>query len=243
MTLIILPVHNESKTIQESLMTLLNWCQKNMPQAQIMFIDDWSTDDTFKKVSELKKPKVKCVRNQFDPGKGSALKTAYLMSDWIYKMDENDLIVFMDGDGQINPQEIRTFLNLMDTYDADVVIGNKRHLYSSISYNVIRKVVSSCYNALIRFLFDIGYQDTQCGIKIFRKYALDKVIHKVSVKRFAFDLELIVALRAMGMRVVDAPVKVTKQLNAGSVNYVNIKQTFKDTIEIWKKRNRGFYNG
>ena len=105
----------------------------------------------------------------------------------------------------------------------------------------MRRIVSKTYNTLIQFLFQIRYQDTQCGIKLFKKHALDSVINKVNVKQYAFDLELIVALRDSKFRVVDAPVKVKKQENIGSVSLKSILKTFVDTCIIWIKKKKGFY--
>jgi hypothetical protein len=147
----------------------------------------------------------------------------------------------MDGDGQIDPSEIKTFLNLMNLYNADVVIGNKRHIYSNTEYGLIRRIVSRGYNLMTKFLFGTSFDDTQCGIKLFQKRALDSVINKVNVKQYAFDMELIIALKEMRFRVIDAPVNIKKQANAGSVKVKTIIRTFIDTVIIWLKVKRGYY--
>ena len=133
-------------------------------------------------------------------------------------------------------------MRLLELYDADVVIGNKRHRYSTTRYNLVRRVVSSTYNRITNLLFGIRLQDTQCGIKMFKRYALDKVIEKVNAKRYAFDLELMLALRHSNYRIVDSPVYIKKQENNGSVNFRNIFQTAFDTFIIWIKYMKGFYN-
>jgi len=239
MTLIILPVRNEASMIQNTISTLLKWCKGNLSDFEILFIDDGSTDDTFQIIR--KNTKVKVYKNVFERGKGSALKVGCVYSTFLYAAKDDDNIIFMDGDGQIEPQEINTMLNIMTFYNSDVVIANKRHIYSNIFYTKAREIVSKSYNLLVRFLFDLRHEDTQCGLKIFKKKVLDDVISKVSIKRFAFDLELIVALRQMGYRVADSPVKIKKQLNQGSVSIQNIIRTFIDTLIIWYKYKKGFY--
>jgi len=240
--LIILPVKNESENIEKNLNHLLKWCGKNLKDTfEILVIDDWSSDATLDQVVRMGKEKIRAFSNRFDCGKGSALKTGYIFSSLVYSLYDNDSIVFMDGDGQIDPAGISTMFKIMDLYSADVVIGNKRHTFSNTDYPIMRRIVSKGYNWMIRVLFGIKYQDTQCGIKIFKKGALDWVIDKVNVKRYAFDLELIVALRENKFRVADAPVRVKKQTNSGSVHFRSILRTFIDTLIVWVKKKKGFY--
>ena len=242
MLLIILPVKNEATRIKKTALDLFRFCNdKYEHDFKILFIDDGSTDNTIKNILELENPLIKVLKNQFDRGKGSSLKSGFIISNLVFILEDDDVICFMDGDGQINPQDIKTLLNIMELNSADVVIGNKRHTFSSVRYSLKRRIVSMVYNSLIRFLFGFNYQDTQCGIKIFKKYALDRIIENITIKKFAFDLELIVALREMSLRVADAPVTIKEQLNTGSVTLQSIHNTFIDTLSIWNRKRKGFY--
>lgn len=241
MIYIISPFHNEARTIENFKQRLVEFCMKNFTEYKIIFVNDKSGDNSEALLRHGQS--VTIVRNRFDGGKGSALKVGYLLAEERFAMQDEDLIVFMDSDGQIKPQEIITFLKILSFYDADIVIGNKRHEYSSIKYTPLRNVVSFVYNKIINILFGLSLRDTQCGLKIFRRAALDKVIEKVNVKRYAFDLELMVALRDSDFRIVDAPVFIGSQLNSGSVNFKNIIQTALDTVRIWVKRQKGYYRG
>lgn len=238
MILIILPVKNEAKTIIETAKSLKDYIKKDQ---EVLFIDDGSTDGTFQRLYLFNHPRIRVIKNRFDGGKGSALKAGYLMSEFMYKMNADDLICFLDGDGQIEPSEINTLLNVMKFYNSDVAIGNKRHKYSVSHYSTTRRLISEIYNLLIRILFDIKFEDTQCGIKIFKKDVLQNVISKINIKRLAFDLELLVALRENHFRIADAPVTVKMQVNRGSIGFWAVMNTFFDTIKIWVKKNRGDY--
>lgn len=241
MILIILPVHNESKTIEKTVFDLNEWCASELQEEyKIFFVDDGSTDDTFKKLQAFN-GKIKSIQNKFDQGKGSALKVGYIYTTLIFNAPIESKVFFMDGDGQIDPKEIKTFLNLMNLYSADAVIGNKRHLYSSANYGALRSFVSKSLNFIVKILFNINFADTQCGIKLFKKSFLDRVIGKVSNKRYVFDIELILAMRAIGARIADAPVTIKKQINSGSVNIKNIFLTFFDVIYIFLRWKNGAY--
>jgi glycosyltransferase involved in cell wall biosynthesis len=241
MTLFILPVFNEEWNIVNTIETLLNWCNENLPKNyNILFIDDNSTDSTFATIKSI--DGVSVYRNVFDKGKGSALKAGYVYSSFLYKIKDNDTIIFLDGDGQIEPKEVSTMMNVMALYNSDVVIGNKRHLYSHTHYSLLRNIISRTYNLMVRMMFGFDYRDTQGGLKIFKKSALDAVIHKVTNKKYAFDVELIVALRKSVLRVADAPIHVKTATNAGSVSLINIIKTFIDTIIICYNYLKGIYN-
>ena len=151
MNLIILPVFNEEKTIRKTIDHLYLWCHAYFPlnEFQLVLINDGSTDRTLEICKDFDHGNVLAINNMFDRGKGSALKTAYVLSTQIFNMADNDNIIFLDGDGQINPKEIQVHFNIMKLYNADVVIGNKRHKYSMTKYTATRRLISHTYNKII----------------------------------------------------------------------------------------------
>lgn len=172
--------------------------------------------------------------DDFHKGKGFAIKEGL-------KAAECGYVVFMDADMQIPPYELKSFFKVMELYNADVVVGNKRHPYSNITYTLRRKIISNGYRLLCNLLFNLHIKDTQCGFKLFKKEVLDLVIDKIKTDRYAFDLELLIAIKENGFRIVDAPVYVKKQINKGSIAYKNIWETFVDTLKIWVLKNKGWY--
>ena len=64
---------------------------------------------------------------------------------------------------------------------------------------------------------------------------------KLVTNRYATDLEIIIALRENGFRVVDAPVYVKKQTNRGSVKLDSVLSILADTFKIWWLKNKGWY--
>jgi len=167
-------------------------------------------------------------------GKGHALKDA------IPHITE-EYTLFMDADLQIPPQEINAFFKTMELYDADAVIGNKHHPYSNIEYTLWRKIVSMGYKLFVRMLFNLHIKDTQCGFKLFKSEPLKLILDKLVTNRYSTDLEIIVALKENGFRVVDAPVYVKRQVNKGSVSLDSVKTMITDTVRIWWKKQLGFY--
>lgn len=224
MIFIILPVHNEEKHIRDTAQKLMFWIGSNY---QIIYVNDHSTDNTFNELKGL--DGIVLLDNTYPPGKGSALKYGFD----IINTQENDLIIFLDGDGQIPFRNIEVLLDVFFArIDADVVIGNKR---DTCKYSFKRRIVSKSYNFLVRKLFNFSFTDTQCGIKLFKASVLKEVMPMIKSNKFAFDIELLVELKKKGFKIYDVPVTITKQLNSGSVNIKNILETFSDTLKIYFK--------
>jgi len=232
---VIVPAHNEEQHIAQNISVIISTLYGLGITYEIIVIDDCSDDDTYLATDKVSRERgVVIYRKVKQQGKGAAIKTGW-------KMATGEYCLVIDADLQIKPIEIKTFIKLLDLYDADVVIGNKRHCYSNVEYPLRRRIVSYCYNLMNRIIFGISLRDTQCGFKLFKKSALDMVMDKVLVKRFAFDLEVMVALHDNKVRIVDAPVYVEKSTSAGSVNAENIFNTLKDTLAVFVRRQKGWY--
>lgn len=125
------------------------------------------------------------------------------------------LVTFIDSDMEIAPEEIGRMAGLLDLYEADVVVGSKRHALSEVHYPWARRVQSLAYQLLVRMLFRVRVRDTQTGLKMFRREVADRVVGAALVKRFAFDLELLVLASHFGYkRIIECPVKIDYQFHS-----------------------------
>lgn len=237
MIYIFLPVHNEEKTVKTTIEKLQMLFPPTEKIATIIFIDDHCTDMTIDIVGFYKD--INVIKNHGLPGKGSAIR--YALKNSLFK-NMADIIVLLDGDGQIQPYDIITGLKMIDRYCCSVAIGNKRHKYSLLRYGIFRRVTSKAYNILVNILFKINLDDTQCGLKLIRSHCLLEILPKLSVNGFAYDIEMLIALKSVDMRIVDFPIEMTKQHNKGSVNIKNIFETFFDTIKVFIRFKKGIYN-
>ena len=96
--IVIIPIKDERNTIRETVKHIRNYLDSNYKDYNILIIDDGSTDGTDKVLQELTDEKIRTFPNNFDNGKGSALKTGYIISTLIYSQQPYDSIIFMDGD-------------------------------------------------------------------------------------------------------------------------------------------------
>lgn len=229
---IIIPCFNEERVIARTIDSV----REVFPEANIIVVNDGSTDDTDLVLRYGEDKDITYYSKSHQQGKGWALKSGFKLTTY------SDYVAFLDADLQIEPSELLTFMNVLKLYNADGVIGNKSHQYSNVQYSFIRRLVSKLYHALIKFLFGIPLNDTQCGLKIFKRDKIAPIMDRLLAKRFAFDLELLVALRVNNVRIADAPVYVKPSTDRGSVSWSSIVLTLIDTLAIKYRQMKGWYN-
>jgi glycosyltransferase involved in cell wall biosynthesis len=153
---IIIPAKNESASLPELLFKL----KKLLPNAEILVINDGSTDDTEVLV---KKAGAKVITHPFSMGNGAAIKTGA-------RNAKGDILIFMDADGQHNPDDIPALLKKFDQ-GYDMVVG-ARHPGSQAT--IFRRFANSFYNRLASFMTGYHIEDLTSG---FRAVRADKFKH------------------------------------------------------------------
>jgi hypothetical protein len=140
------------------------------------------------------------------------------------------LIGFMDCGGDIDPEGWLEALRVQAAEDADVVAGSKRHPDSQVEYPPLRRAYSLTYQLLTRVLFRPGIRDTQTGLKLFKAEVVQAVAPLLFVKRFAFDVELLVVESNRGFRVMrEVPVRV-RYGSASTIGLASAWNVLLDTL-------------
>jgi glycosyltransferase involved in cell wall biosynthesis len=169
-------------------------------------------------------------------GKGFALRYGMLRS-------RGEIVAFIDSDGEIDPVDVGRMYALLKLSDSDVVIGSKRHPLSSVTYPPLRRLQSLAYQLIVRALFRINVRDTQTGLKMMRREVALRVLDVALVKRFAFDVELLVLARHFGYsRIVEAPVTIRHRFRS-TTNLRAVISVLWDTAAIfYRLRVRRWYS-
>lgn len=108
-------------------------------------------------------------------------------------------IVFIDGDMDIHPREINKLMEYSKDYD--VVIGTKEIKY--VPFN--RKVISLISRKFIKLMFNLPINDTQTGLKLFKKSAL----YCWKTDGYLFDVELLYKAHKQGHKIKEIPINAT----------------------------------
>jgi len=193
---VIIPVYNGCGSIAKCVEEVAKVMADSKLDYEVIVVDDGSEDDTYNIASDLarKDPRVNAVRNNSNMGKGHAVKRGFQHS-------RGGIVTYMDADLSMHPEQLTHYLQKL--VEADAVIASKRHPKSDIIYPLHRKILSKGFNLLVRAMFGLPISDTQCGFKVFRREVLDDVMPRLLVKRYAFDVELLVNAYRRGYRVVE----------------------------------------
>ena len=220
---VVVPMYNESG-IYNNMKEMIKSLDRDFDDYEIILVDDGSKNDCLKEAKRIKSKKLRIVGYKENKGKGHALKYGF-------KFVEGDYVTFIDADLDLHPDQIKTFFGHIDNYD--IVIGNKRHSQSKVHYPWFRKFFSWGYHLLIFFLFGLKLKDTQSGLKLFKKSCLDVILPKIAVKKYAFDLELLVVAKKYGFKVYEAPIKLVYKFSGTGINLKQIYYMFVDTLAIF----------
>ncbi len=224
---VIIPAYNEGRNIQRTIKNLERALEAVGREHEVVVVSDGCTDDTAAQAKALKLKHVRVLTYDTNRGKGYALTYGTNHS-------RGDVVTFLDAGGDFDASAIDKFMKLMEVFDADVVIGSKRHPASRVNYPVGRRIGSYLYQLLIRVLFNLNLRDTQTGLKVFRREVLMQCLPRALVKRYAFDLELLVIAKHLGYRrFFEAPVEMDFNAVSSSLTKGAIFKALQDTAAIW----------
>lgn len=200
---VIVPVYKQEKTIQEDLKNIDNTLRQIRYDYEIIVVvDGTKTDKSFINAKKCKISKLKVYGYKSNHGKGYAIRYGVTKT-------KGDYIAFIDSGMEIDPNGISMVLEHMEWYNADIIVASKRHQASQVNYPFDRKIVSFGAFLIARFLLGINIKDTQAGLKIFKRKVLIKVLPRLLVKNYAFDLEVLSVANYLGFKkIYEAPIKL-----------------------------------
>lgn len=220
---IIVPIYKQQKTIQQDLTNIDSAMKKTRWNYEIIGVIDGFVDDSFNQAKKVESNTIRIFGYEENKGKGYAVRYGMAKST-------GEIVAFIDSGMDINPNGISLILEHMEWYDADIMVGSKRHSASRVTYPFIRKVFSFTYQTLIRILFDLRIRDTQVGLKIFKRSVLEKVLPRLLVKQFAFDIEMLAVANHLGFKnIYDAPVEINMDFTTNS-SFSPLKLVFNKNI-------------
>jgi glycosyltransferase involved in cell wall biosynthesis len=223
-----MPAFNEGRAIRANLLAVDRMMKSFKVPYEIIVVDDGSGDWTFEEAKKAAKGlrHITVKRNEVNQGKGWALKEAFRISRGAW-------IVFLDSDLDLEPAQVKLFFEIQKREGTDIVIGSKRHPDSKLKYPLKRRIISAGYFFLVKWLFNLPIRDTQTGLKLFKRDALREVFPKILVKRYAFDLELLVLCNHYGYSIAEAPVIVNYRGKFGHIKLTMIFNIFWDTMAVY----------
>lgn len=229
---IIIPAYKEEKSIYKTIDEILKAHDILDYDYEVIVVVDGSPDKTAAQARNHHSEKVCVYEYSQNRGKGYALKYGVGKA-------RGEIITFVDAGGDFEPRQFDKCVRLMEIFDADFVIGSKRHPASRVDYPFTRRVYSWIYQKILRVLFGLHVTDTQTGLKFLKRNVAKDVMPRVVVRRYAFDLEMLVIAHRLGYtRIFEAPVEMKfNSSTAGAATFSTIWRMLIDTLAIFYRLN------
>lgn len=225
-----MPAYNEGDNIYHNISETVRVFDNLEGPYEIIVIDDGSKDNTYQEAQRAAEayPNVIVKKNYDNQGKGASLKYGFQFAN-------GNLVVFLDADLDLHPEQLDTLFQVVEQTGSDVVIGSKRHPQSQLNYPIDRRIISALYALILRFLFRLPLKDTQTGLKIYKAEVLGKIFPRILCKGYAFDVELLANAHRFGYKITEAPVILNFRREArwGRIGLYTLYKTGLDTLAIF----------
>ena len=209
--LLLIPAYNEENRIEPVLIDYAEYFQKNYAgKFRLVVVLNGCRDNTIGVVRRVaaKYPAISAEEFPGRIGKGGALIEGLKLAPTA------DLVGYVDADGATGPKAFHDLVKLTD--QADCVIGS-RWLPGAVlhqSQSGQRRFASRVFHAIVAFFFRLGIRDTQCGAKVMRRTAVEKIHAWLRTADMAFDINLLVALKRAGFKILEVPTEWTDKLGS-----------------------------
>jgi glycosyltransferase involved in cell wall biosynthesis len=220
---IIVPLFNEAESIPE----LFRWISKVMAENrfsfELIFIDDGSTDDSWKIIEKIKADNpeiVKGIKFRRNYGKSPALFCGF-------EMAQGDIVVTMDADLQDSPEEIPEMVRMIREDGYDLVSGWKKKRYDG---KLSKNLPSKLYNWTARKVTGIKLHDMNCGLKAYRREVIKNIEVYGEMHRYIPFLAKNAGFDNIGEKVVQHQARKFGKSKFGLSRFVN---GYLDLLSLW----------
>ncbi len=235
---VVVPAYDEERRLGGSLEKITAYVDGRGLDAEIVVVDDGSTDATAKIAeAELRSRRGRLVRNVENRGKGYSVRRGVLEASGRW-------ILLTDADLSAPIEEHENLAEAVRRYDLDVAVGSRGLAESRIEVrqSLLRQTMGKAFNRVIRLLTGLPLRDTQCGFKLFDRERTLPLFRKMVVDRFAFDVEFLFLCQRFGLKVREVPV-VWRNAPGSKVSLVGDPMNMlADVLRVRWRFRRGLYN-
>lgn len=221
----VVPVHNEAAFLTTALPSLIEAVRTVATDAEILVMENGSTDGTAAIATEIGGADVTVVQLPV-ADYGEAMKAGFDMAsgEWVVNVD----IDYFSAD----------FFAAVLASEADLVIGSKRDPDSDDRRPAVRRLATAVFNLLLRTLFGSRVSDTH-GMKGFRKAVIVELVPVTRSRTDLFDTELVIRAERAGHRIEEVPVVVEELREARSSLIRRVPRTLKGLWRIRRNLSQG----
>ncbi|MBL0922288.1 MAG: glycosyltransferase [Phycisphaerales bacterium] len=195
---VVIPAYRAEECIARTLDLVQGFLESTGVDHEVIVVSDASPDRTADIVTARGRG-VRLLANATNHGKGYSVKRGMLASTKAWA-------VFTDADNSTSIEHLERFAAHADS--ADMVIASRLLPDSNIvtPRPFSRRVMGRVFPTIVNALAPTGVADTQCGFKLFRRSAVEALFPLQRIEGFAFDVELLLLARRLGLRVAEVPI-------------------------------------
>lgn len=226
------PAYKREQTIIEcvtsQLEALAKAAKKYGMDYELIVVEDGQLDGTSEQMKAITDPHVKFISYKKNRGKGFAVKIGMLQAT-------GDYIGYADIGKDLNPNAIERMVTaLVENPDVHIVVGSKKHPNSILVYPFKRKLMTFGYALVCKAFTGIGYADTQVGAKMYTKELVRRVLPRLLIKKFAFEVEMLAVAGLLGYdKHIDIPVEIDFGTGpSAATKFGPIMDMIKDTMAV-----------
>ncbi|MBI28825.1 MAG: hypothetical protein CMI95_02895 [Pelagibacteraceae bacterium] len=221
---VIIPCFNEQKNIDKNIPLIMNYFKKIKIKYEIIIIDDYSNNKI-----KFSNKKIKILRNKKNYGKGYSIKRGI-------KNSKGDWILFSDSDMSVEIKQFQKFIKFTKKFD---LICGSRGLKESVilkRQSFLREFLGKLFNYYLKILCLTTFQDTQCGFKLLNRSKFIKIVDKLSINGFGFDVDLLVLAKINNLNIIEIPIRWKNSENSKLVIFRDPAYMFFEVIIIFYKK-------
>lgn len=218
---VVIPLLNEEESLQELYDWIASVMQSNQFLYEVIFIDDGSTDTSWKIIQEIsqKYQTVKGIRFQKNFGKSQALDAGFGIAN-------GKVVITMDADLQDSPDEIPELYRLITEEDFDLVSGWKKKRYDNV---IAKNIPSKLFNWAARKTSGLKLNDFNCGLKAYKNIVIKTIKVRGEMHRYIPVLAKNKGFSKIGEKVVQHQARKYGKTKFGMNRFIN---GFLDLITI-----------
>lgn len=210
---IVIPAKNEA----DGLVSFLPKLKEKYPNAEIIVVDDGSEDET---VNVCNRNCVQVISHPYSMGNGAAIKTGA-------RSATKDVLVFMDADGQHDPDDIeRLLVEIAEGYDLVVGARDKKSQAS-----MGRSIANKFYNKLSSFVVNHKIEDLTSGFRAVCRYKFIEFLYLLP-NGFSYPTTSTMAFFRAGYSVKYVPITANKRIGKSHIKI--LRDGFRFVLIIFK---------
>jgi dolichyl-phosphate beta-glucosyltransferase len=203
---IVIPAFNEAARLGETLRTVFEYLNQHIAQAEVIVVDDGSSDNTAEIAEEsfaqAGKISAEVIRVRPNRGKGYVVRTGLLAA-------RAPIALFSDADLSTPITEVPKLVNPIERGEFDLTFGSRALDRTLIGVHQPwrREQGGRIINLIVRLATGLPFWDTQCGFKAFRMDVCRPIIEAATIERFGFDVEYLYVAYLAELRLKEIAVR------------------------------------